>query len=146
MRLALSLTRRLTLTLTMKLTLGLTMKLAISLTLSCLLASRLVGAHALIVSPKHIVYCRAEPTVLKKYFQVASNGQRGLFRNYPRRADNADELETLCDRFRSSSRDTAMYLPLESGLDSTGKPALVLYFRVQFYVDTPLLLRLVDTF
>nr|CAD7393706.1 unnamed protein product [Timema cristinae] len=26
------------------------------------------------------------------------------------------------------------------GLDSTGKPALVLYFRVQFYVDTPLLL------
>lgn len=27
------------------------------------------------------------------------------------------------------------------GLDSSGRPAFVLYFRVRYYVDTPLLLR-----
>jgi hypothetical protein len=30
---------------------------------------------------------------------------------------------------------------IRQGLDSSGRPAFVLYFRVRYYVDTPLLLR-----
>jgi hypothetical protein len=33
-----------------------------------------------------------------------------------------------------------LFLPLQ-GLDGNGKPSLTFYFRVQFYVDSPLLFR-----